>query len=98
MMRYVDVAEAHIDNNSCERAMRTVCIGRKNWLFAGSIAGGERAATIYSLTVTCRRLGIEPFAYLRDLIERVSSHPMSRIAELTPRGWQAARASQTTAH
>jgi transposase len=95
MMRYTDVAEARIDNNSCEQVIRTVCIGRKNWLFAGSIAGGERAATIYSLTVSCKRLGVEPFAYLRDVIERVSAHPMSRIEELTPRGWQAARTLQT---
>ena len=94
MMRYAEVAEARIDNNSCEQAIRTVCIGRKNWLFAGSLAGGERAATIYSLTVTCKRLGIEPFAYLRDVIERVSAHPMSRIDELTPRTWLAARSTE----
>jgi transposase len=65
MMCYTDVAEARIDNNSCEQAIRTVCIGRKNWMFASSEAGGRRAATIYSLTVSCKRLGIEPYAYLR---------------------------------
>jgi len=63
---------------------------RKNWLFAGSPAGGERAAVLYSLVESCRRVQVEPFAYLRDVISRVATHPMSRIGELTPRGWKAA--------
>ena len=65
-----------------------VAIGRKNWMFAGSDTGGERAATIYSLIAGCKLRGIDPFAYLRDVLERVSTHPRSRIAELTPAGWQ----------
>jgi hypothetical protein len=64
---------------------------RSNWLFTGSPAGGKRAATIYSLIGMCRLLGIEPFAYLRDVLERIPTHPASRIAELTPRGWLVAR-------
>ena len=59
----------------------------KNWLFAGSPAGGERAATLYSLVESCRMQGIDPLAYLRSVIGQVATHPMSRIAELTPRGW-----------
>ena len=58
-------------------------------MFAGSDAGGRRAATLYSLTATCRNIGIDPFAYLRDVLARISTHPMRRIEELTPRGWRA---------
>ena len=64
---------------------------RKNWLFAGSEAGGRYAAVIYSLIETCSRHGINPHAYLTDVLVRVGSWPQSRIAELTPRGWAAAR-------
>lgn len=82
-----------IDNNSAERAMRKIAVGRKNWLFTGSVAGGERAAVIYSLIETCSRHGINPREYLTDVLQRVGSHPQSRVAELTPRGWLAARAT-----
>ena len=58
---------------------------------SGSRDGGQRAAILYSLIQTCKVNGVEPFAYLRDVIQRVSTHPMSRIEELTPRGWKAAR-------
>jgi transposase len=81
-----------IDNNSAERAMRKIAVGRKNWLFTGSVAGGERAAVIYSLIETCSRHGINPREYLTDVLQRVGNHPQSRVAELTPRGWLAARA------
>jgi transposase len=63
-------------------------IGRKNWLFAGSDNGGKRAAVIYSLVASCKLCGIDPFVYLRDVLDRVSIHPASRIAELTPSGWK----------
>jgi transposase len=86
--RYVDVAEAELDNNSCEHTVRPVALGRKNWLFAGSVEGGKRAATIYSLVTSCRRLGIDPQAYLTDVISRAPAHKMSKIDELTPRAWQ----------
>jgi transposase len=82
-----------IDNNSAERAMRKVALGRNNWQFTGSPAGGERAAVIYSLIETCSRLGINPHEYLTDVLQRLGSHPQSRVAELTPRGWLAARAT-----
>ncbi len=94
MLRYVDVAESRIDNNWSEQSMRPVVIGRKNFLFLGSEkGGGERAEVFYSLVESCRRLDIEPFAYLTDVIERISTHPQSRLGELTPRGWRDARAS-----
>ena len=60
-------------------------------MFAGSDAGGQRAALLYSLVGTCKHLRVDPFMYLRDVISRVATHPMRRIAELTPRGWQAQR-------
>ncbi len=71
--------------------MRQVAVGRKNWMFAGSEAGGLRAATLYSLTVGCWELEIDPFAYLADVLQRVASTPSSRVASLTPRGWAAER-------
>ena len=90
--RYIDDGRLAIDNNAAERALRTIAVGRSNWLFTGSPAGGKRAATIYSLIGTCKLSGIEPFAYLRDVLDRLPTHPASRIAELTPRGWMAAHA------
>lgn len=78
-----------IDNNLSERVLRTIAIGRKNWLFAGSDAGAKRAAVIYSLIGSCKLFRIDPFAYLRDVLDRVSTHPASRIADLTPSGWAA---------
>jgi transposase len=93
LVRYVEDGRLDIDNNEVERALRCVAVGRKNWLFAGSPKGGERAAVIYSLVSTCKLLGIEPFAYLRDVLQRLPTHPRDRIAELTPRAWQAARAA-----
>ena len=86
--QYLDDGDLAIDNNLSERVLRTVAIGRKNWLFGGSDAGAERAAVIYSLVATCKLCDLDPFAYLRDVLDRVSTHPASRIAELTPSGWQ----------
>ncbi len=92
LTQYVEVGELEIDNNSIENAIRAVAIGRKNWLFLGSPeGGGQRAEVFYSLIGTCKRLGINPFEYLRDVIARVSTHPASRVEELLPRFWLAAR-------
>jgi len=79
-----------IDNGASERAMKPVALGRKNWLFAGSDEGGKTAATLMSVCATCKELAIDPFAYLRDVLERVSTHPNSRIAELLPDRWKPA--------
>lgn len=86
--RYLEDGILAIDNNLAERTLRTVAIGRKNWLFAGSDKGGERAAIIYSLIASCKQCGVEPFAYLRDVLNRVSSHPASRVEELFPCNWK----------
>jgi transposase len=75
---------ACIDNNAAERSMRPMCLGRKNWLFAGSDAGGERAAAIYSLTETAKLNALDPEDYLRQVLERIAEHPVKRIHELLP--------------
>lgn len=93
--RYAAHGFLDMDNNASERAMKHVVLGRKNWLFAGSDNGGRTAARIFSLTVTCKRLGVDPFAYLRDMLDLVSTHPASRIEELLPDRWAAAHASAT---
>ena len=75
---------ACIDNSAAERAMRPVALGRRNWTFAGSDAGGVRAAAIYSLIQTAKINGLDPEAYLRHVIQRIADHPINRIAELPP--------------
>jgi transposase len=95
LSRYAATGFVAIDNNRTENALRPVAVGRKNWLFAGSDGGGETAAVLLSLTTSCRAVGVEPFGYLRDLLERVSTHPAKRIAELLPDRWQALRAEGT---
>lgn len=90
LTRFVDDGLAEIDNNIAERAMRTVAIGRKNWLFAGSKTGGERAAAIYSVIETAKLNGIEPQAYIADVIAKIAGGwPASRWDELMPWNWTA---------
>jgi transposase len=90
LIRPLDAGFLEIDNGASERAMKPVALGRKNWLFAGSDEGGKTAATLISLCTTCKDLGIDPFAYLRDVLDRVSTHPNSRIEELLPDRWKPA--------
>lgn len=90
LTRFLDDGCAEIDNNIAERAIRSIAIGRKNWLFAGSKAGGERAAAIYSVIETAKLNGIEPQAYIADVIEKIASGwPSSRWDELMPWNWTA---------
>jgi transposase len=84
LLRYVDDGRIEIDNNAAERALRTVALGRKNYLFAGSDAGGERAAAIYSLMGSAKLNGLDPEAYLRYVLSRIADHPINRIEELLP--------------
>jgi len=91
LTRYLGDGDLAIDNNAAERDLRAVAIGRKNWLFAGSDAGGRRAAIIYSLIATCQRHQVNPFEYLRDILVRVGTTAVSRIRELLPPQWKAAR-------
>ncbi|HEX8924740.1 MAG TPA: IS66 family transposase, partial [Terriglobales bacterium] len=84
LTRYVGDGTVEMDNNPAERALRAVCLGRKNYLFAGSDTGGERAAAMYALIGTAKLNGIDPELYLRLLLERVGDHPINRISELLP--------------
>src|ERR1700677_2414402 len=84
LMLFSDDGRVEMDNNAAERALRTVALGRKNYLFAGSDAGGERAAAIYSLLGSAKLNGIDPELYLRHVLERIADHPINRIAELLP--------------
>ena len=92
LVRYRDDGRIEIDNNAAERALRAVALGRKNYLFAGSDAGGERAAAIYSLIGTAKLNGLDPEAYLREVLGRIADHPINRIEELLP--WRLALESQ----
>jgi transposase len=94
LVRFCDDGRIEIDNNIAERALRTVAIGRKNYLFAGSDRGGERAATFYSLIGTAKLNGLDPEAYLRELLTRIADHPVNRIAELLP--WNIATVAAPT--
>ena len=90
LTRYAESGILDIDNNACERAIRPIALGRKNWLFAGSERGGRAAAIAFSLIQTCKLHGVEPFAYLADVLRRLPSHPINRVAELLPFRWQPA--------
>jgi hypothetical protein len=85
---YVEDGRIEIDNNTAERALRGVVLGRKNYLHFGSDSGGSRAAVIYSLVGTCKLNGVDPYAYLRHVLERIADHPINRVAELLP--WEVA--------
>lgn len=84
LCRFLDDGTIEIDNNAAERAIRPIALGRKNWLFAGSDRGGERAAAILSLIETAKLNGLDPEAYLRDVLTRIADHPINRIVMLLP--------------
>jgi transposase len=84
LLRYCDDGASEIDNNAAERALRAVALGRKNYLFAGSNAGGERAAAMYTLIGSAKLNGIDPEAYLSHVLTRIADHPINRIEELLP--------------
>jgi transposase len=84
LTRYRDDGRLEIDNNAAERSLRPVALGRKNWLFAGSDDGGERAAAIYSLLGSAKLNDLDPEGYLRYVLERIADHPINRIADLLP--------------
>jgi hypothetical protein len=83
-----------LDNNACENAIRPVAVGRKNFLFAGSVRGGEAAAIMYSLIGSCRAAQVDRWEYLRDVLVRVATHPASQVADLLPARWAELRAAE----
>jgi transposase len=94
LVRYCGDGNIEIDNNAAERALRAVALGRKNYLFAGSDAGGERAAAMYSLIGSAKLNGIDPEAYMTTVLRRIADHPINRIEELLP--WNLFPAAPTT--
>jgi len=84
LLRYVDDGLLEMDNNAAERALRAVALSRKNFLFAGSDRGGERAAVIYSLIGTAKLNGLDPETYLREVLSQIADHPINHIEQLLP--------------
>jgi transposase len=97
LVRCFDDGRLALDNNPAERALRCVAIGRKNYLFAGSDAGGHRAAALYSLIESAKLNGLNPQHYLADVLARIADHPARRIAELLPWNWQPLDATRAAA-
>jgi transposase len=95
--RYTEAPFLSIDNNHSERQIKQMVIGRKNWLFAGSDGGARSAALLFSVIVSCKLAGVDPFAYLSDVLLRIHTHLPERIAELVPRQWRKRFAPQATA-
>ncbi len=88
LMRYLDEGEAPIDNNWCENQIRPWALGRKDWLFAGSLRSGKRAATLMSLIQSAKLKEHDPYGYLKDVLERLPTQNMSAIAELLAHNWE----------
>lgn len=89
-IRFLDDGRICMTNNAAERAIRGIAIGRNSWMFAGSDRGGDRAAMIYSLIVTAKLNGVDPQAWLADVLARIAGHPAKRLDELLPWNWKAA--------
>lgn len=92
LTRYCEDGNLEIDNNATERSIRGVAVGRRNWTFFGSDQGGKTAAVLRSFVASCQRVGVEPFAWFKDVLLRIASYPIHRIAELLPHNWAAAQA------
>lgn len=92
LTRYCEDGDLEIDNNAVERSIRGIAVGRANWTFFGSDEGGKTAAVLRSLTASCQRAGVDPFAWFKDVLSRVVTHPINRIAELLPHNWAPAQA------
>ena len=84
LLRYCDDGAIEIDNSAAERALRSIAIGRRNYLFAGADSGGERAAAIYSLTGTAKLNGVDPEAWLRHVLTHIADHPVNRVDDFLP--------------
>ena len=97
LARYAEAGFLAIDNNVAEREMKRIAIGRKNWLSVGSPRGGQTAAVLFSFTATCQRLGVEPWAYLQDVLTRLPALPPESLDALLPDRWEAARRARLAA-
>ena len=87
LVRFIDDGDLPIDNNWVENRIRPIALGRQNWLFAGSLRAGKRAAAVMSLIHSAKLNGLDPYAYIRDVLERLPTQPASRVEELLPHRW-----------
>ena len=87
LTHYLDNPLVPIDNNWVENQIRPIALGRKNWMFTGSLRAGKRAAAVMSLIHSARLTGHDPYAYMKDILERLPLHPFSQIGELLPHRW-----------
>jgi len=94
LTRYTKDGRLPIDNNLAENAIRPIALGRKNWMFLGSEKGGQTAAILMTFCTTCRKLKINTWEYLKDVLQRINTHPMSKIDDLLPDRWQELRQQQ----
>ena len=90
--RYSEDGDLEIDNNHTERSIRGVAVGRNNWTFFGSDQGGHTAAVLRSFVASCQRVGVDPYAWFKDVLSRIAAHPITRLAELLPHNWKLAQA------
>ncbi|MHA6645918.1 IS66 family transposase [Mesorhizobium sp. A623] len=88
LVRFTTDGHLEMENNAAERAIRPLALGRRNWTFAGSDSGGQRAAALYTIIETARMNGLDPEAYLADLMGRIADHPINRVDELLPWSWR----------
>ncbi len=95
--RFLADGRVCLSNNAAERALRGIAVGRRNWTFAGSDAGGRRAAALYTLIETAKLNAVDPRAWLADVLARLPAHPARRIDELLPWNWTPPQHSQSAA-
>jgi transposase len=95
--RFLDDGRVCLSNNAAERALRGVAVGRRNWTFAGSDAGGHRAAAVYTLIETCKMNDVDPQAWLADVLAKLPDHPANKVADLLPWNWRSARQQSAVA-
>jgi transposase len=95
--RFLEDGRVCLSNNAAERALRGIAVGRRNWTFAGSDAGGRRAAALYTLIETAKLNGVDPRAWLADVLRRLPEHPAKRLHDLLPWNWNPGRVQQAAA-
>lgn len=92
LTRYAEDGDLEIDNTATERSIRGVAVGRNNWMFFGSDAGGRTAAVLRSFVASCQRVKVDPFAWFKDVLSRIPNHSITRLAELLPHNWASTQA------
>src|SRR5215467_11002462 len=96
LSRFLEDGDLEIDNGATERANRDIALGRNNWTFFGSDNGGKTAAVLLSFVAICKRNAVEPFAWFHDVLSRIATHPVHRLAELLPQNWKPLDAASQT--